>query len=157
MNIKEKARNFAIQAHKGQVRNTEPEKPMIIHPIGVAKILEEYGYDDNIIAAGYLHDVVEDTNYTINDIKKYFGDDIAKLVMDASEPDKTLSWQERKIHTINHTKKLTLRNKLVICADKINNLEDLMLLFEKKDIKTILHSMLQKILFDGIILLYIIV
>lgn len=135
MNIKDKAKNFAIQAHKNQVRKSEPEKPMIIHPIGVGNLLEEYGYDDNVIAAGYLHDVVEDTKYTIEDIHSIFGSDIVTLVLDASEPDKTLSWQERKEHSISHTKKLSLRNKLVICADKINNLEDLMLMFQKKGYK----------------------
>ncbi len=131
MDIKEKAKLFAIKAHKGQVRKSESDKPMIIHPISVGKLLESYGYDDNVVAAGYLHDVVEDTKYTINDIEKEFGSDVAQLVMKASEPDKFLSWKERKTHTINESKKLPLRNKLVICADKINNLEDLFLLFEK--------------------------
>lgn len=131
MDIKEKAKMFAIKAHMGQIRKSEPDKPMIIHPLSVGMLLEEYGYDDNVIAAGYLHDVVEDTKYTIEDIEKYFGKDIAYLVRGASEPDKSLSWEERKKHTINITKKLPLRNKLVICADKINNLEDLYLNFEK--------------------------
>ncbi len=131
MDIKEKAKLFAIRAHMGQVRKSEPDKPMIMHPIGVGELLESFGYDDNVIAAGYLHDVVEDTKYTIEDIEKEFGIDIASLVMGASEPDKSLSWEERKKHTIEETKKLPLRNKLVVCADKINNLEDLFLKFEK--------------------------
>lgn len=131
MDIKEKAKLFAIRAHMGQVRKSEPDKPMIMHPIGVGQLLESFGYDDNVVAAGYLHDVVEDTKYTIEDIEKEFGSDIATLVMGASEPDKTLSWEERKKHTIEETKKLPLRNKVVICADKINNLEDLFLKFEK--------------------------
>ena len=131
MNIKEKAKEFAIKAHKGQVRKNEKDKPMIMHPISVAELLEEYDYDDNVVAAGYLHDVVEDTKYTIEDIEKEFGKDIASLVMGASEPDKSLSWEERKQHTIDETKILPLRNKLVICADKINNLEDMMIKFEK--------------------------
>ena len=131
MDIKEKAKMFAIKAHMGQVRKSELDKPMIIHPLSVGMLLEEYGYDDNVIAAGYLHDVVEDTKYTIEEIEKIFGKDIASLVMTASEPDKSLSWEERKKHTIKTTKKLPLRNKLVICADKINNLEDLYLNFEK--------------------------
>lgn len=131
MNIKEEAKNFAINAHMGQVRKNEPDKPMIIHPIGVAMLLEQYGYDDNVVAAGYLHDVVEDTPYTIEDIERYFGEDIKRLVMNASEPDKSLSWEERKMHTINNTKHLPLRNKLIICADKINNLEDIMIKFQK--------------------------
>lgn len=131
IDIKEKAKIFAINAHNGQVRKSEPDKPMIMHPIGVGMLLEEYGYDNSVVAAGYLHDVVEDTKYTIDDIKKEFGNEIAELVMSASEPDKSLSWEERKNHTIEETKKLPLRNKLVICADKINNLEDLMLKFQK--------------------------
>ena len=135
MNIKEKAKLFAIEAHRGQVRKSEPDKPMVMHPIGVGDLLESYGYDDNVVAAGYLHDVVEDTNFTIEDINKYFGSEIAFLVMGASEPDKSLSWEERKKHTIEETKRLPLRNKLVICADKINNLEDLYLKFEKTGIR----------------------
>ncbi len=131
MNIKEKAKKFAIKAHKGQVRKNEKDKPMIMHPISVSELLEEYGYDDNVVAAGYLHDVVEDTKYTIEDIEKEFGKDIASLVMGASERDKSLSWEERKQHTIDETKILPFRNKLVICADKINNLEDMMIKFEK--------------------------
>lgn len=131
MNIKEKAKLFAIKAHMVQIRKSEPDKPMIMHPIGVGELLESFGYDDNVVAAGYLHDVVEDTKYTIGDIEKEFGRDISSLVMGASEPDKSLSWDERKKYTIEETKKLPLRNKLVICADKINNLEDLFLKFEK--------------------------
>ncbi|MGN1357761.1 MAG: HD domain-containing protein [Bacilli bacterium] len=131
MDLLEKAKLFAINAHMGQIRKSEPDKPMIIHPISVGMLLEEYDCDEQVIAAGYLHDVVEDTKYTIDDIKNEFGHDIANLVMGASEPDKSLSWEKRKQHTIEETKKLPLRNKLVICADKINNLEDLFLKFEK--------------------------
>ena len=131
MDIKEKAKMFAIQAHMGQIRKSEPDKPMIVHPISVGQLLESFGYDDNVVAAGFLHDVVEDTKYTIKDIEREFGKDIATLVMGASEPDKSLSWEDRKKHTIEETKKIPFRNKLVICTDKINNLEDLFLKFEK--------------------------
>ena len=134
-NIKEIAKQFAIQAHKGQVRKNEPDKPMIMHPISVGMLLEEYGYDDNIVAAGYLHDVVEDTKYNIEEIEDNFGKDIANLVYGASEPDKSLSWEERKQHTINEVKNLSLRNKLVVCADKINNLGDLKLVFQKTGVR----------------------
>ncbi|HHW69587.1 MAG TPA: HD domain-containing protein, partial [Tenericutes bacterium] len=106
MNILEKAKKFAIEAHKGQVRKSEPDKPMIIHPINVANILKEYGFDENVIAAGYLHDVVEDTKYTNDDIKEMFGEDIESLVMGATEPDKSLSWYERKKHTIENIKEI---------------------------------------------------
>lgn len=135
MNVKEKAKMFAVQAHMGQVRKSDPDKPMVMHPIGVGDLLESLGYDDNVVAAGYLHDVLEDTKYTADDIEKEFGSDIASLVIGASEPDKSLSWEERKKHTIEATKTLSLRNKLVICADKISNLEDLFLLFEKNGVR----------------------
>ena len=91
MNLKDRAKLFAINAHMGQIRKSEPDKPMIMHPIGVGMLLEEYGYDEKIVAAGYLHDVVEDTKYTIFDIKKEFGDEVANLVMGATEPEKSLS------------------------------------------------------------------
>ena len=68
MNIKDKAKEFAINAHKGQIRKSNKEKPMIIHPINVADILSEYGFDDNVVAAGYLHDVIEDTKYIVKDL-----------------------------------------------------------------------------------------
>lgn len=133
MDIKEKAKLFAIKAHKGQKRKSDKEKPMIIHPINVANILEEYNFDDFVIAAGYLHDVVEDTSYELKDIELNFNKDIKSLVEGASEPDKSLSWEERKQHTIDTTKNLDIRHKAVICADKISNLEDLRILIETTD------------------------
>ena len=132
MNLKNRAKRFAIKAHKGQVRKTEPDKPMIIHPINVGYILEEYCFDESVIAAGFLHDVVEDTEYTIDDIKKMFGEDVASLVMGATEMDKSLCWEERKKHTINSIKNLDLRHKAIVCADKISNLEDLRIISEIK-------------------------
>ena len=134
-NIIERALMFAAIAHSGQTRKGEPDKPYIVHPIAVAQILMEYGADNNVIAAGYLHDVVEDTNFSIKDIKKHFGDDIADLVECATEPDKSKSWEERKIHTINTIRELSLRKKLVIIADKINNAENLKRTFDKKGFK----------------------
>ena len=70
MDIKELSRQFAINAHKGQTRKSEPSKPMVIHPINVANILEQYNFDDSVISAGYLHDVIEDTKYTKKDLEK---------------------------------------------------------------------------------------
>ena len=131
MTIEEKALKYAIKAHSGQVRKSEKDKPMILHPINVGRILKNNGFDENVVAAGYLHDVVEDTDKTFDDIKKEFGEDIGSLVYSASEPDKTLTWEERKKHTIESIKNLDIRHKAVICADKISNLEDMYLLFGK--------------------------
>lgn len=130
MNLLNEALVFAMNAHDGQVRKSDPDKPMIVHPIDVAKILKEYGFDDEVVAAGYLHDVIEDTKYKDIDIEKIFGKNILSLVECASEPDKSLSWEERKQHTIDFTKDLDLRHKAVICADKISNMEDIMILNE---------------------------
>ena len=132
MDIELKALKFAIEAHTNQVRKSETDKPMIIHPINTGNILREYGFDSNVISAAYLHDVVEDTKYTNEDILNLFGEDIASLVMGNTEPDKSLSWEERKQHTIDTIKNFDLRHKAVVCADKISNLEDLRILFEKK-------------------------
>ena len=132
MNIKDKAKEFAINAHKGQIRKSDKEKPMIIHPINVADILSEYGFDDNVVAAGYLHDVIEDTKYTKEDLLKVFNEDILSLVLGDTEKDKSLSWEERKIETINIVKDLDLRHKSIVCADKISNLEDMRIIFETR-------------------------
>lgn len=132
MNIKQKAKEFAIKVHNGQRRKSDKEKPMIIHPIDVANILSEYGYDDNVIAAGYLHDVLEDTKYTKEDLLTEFNEDVVSLVLGASEKDKSLSWEERKTETINTIKDFDLRHKAVVCADKISNLEDMRIIFEIK-------------------------
>ena len=129
LSMVEKAYKLARDAHKDQKRKSG--EPYIIHPLCVAIILAELELDKETIVAGILHDVVEDTKYTIEDIQNEFGEKVANLVMGASEPDKTLSWEERKEHTIKETKTLPLANKLVIFADKINNLEDMMLKFER--------------------------
>lgn len=130
MNIKDRAKEFATKAHKGQIRKSDKEKPMIMHPINTANILKEYTTDDNIISAGYLHDVLEDTKYTKEDLLKEFNEDIVSLVLGATEIDKSLSWEERKEEAINKVKKLDLRHKLIVCADKISNLEDMRIIFE---------------------------
>lgn len=135
MNIKLKAKEFAIKAHDGQVRKAEPSKPYIVHPIGVAELLESLGYDDNVIAAAYLHDVVEDTNYTLEDIKKEFNSDVANLVDSVSETNKDLSWEERKYNMIHSIKEKPLRNKVISCSDKINNIEALTRLLKENGMK----------------------
>ncbi len=132
MDIEKKAYEFAAKAHKGQKRKSDKLKPFILHPIEVSLLIKEYGFDSNVVSAGLLHDVVEDTKYKIEDIEKEFGSDIASLVMGDSEPDKSLSWEERKKHTIKTIKKLDLRHKAVVCCDKISNLSDMQILFEEK-------------------------
>lgn len=129
MSIKKKAFWYAIEKHGNQVRKAEREKPAIVHLIDVGNILEEYGFDENMIAAGYLHDILEDTDVSYEELLEEFGRDIYSLVVGASEEDRSLSWEERKLGTINRIKSLDFRHKAVILADKISNTDDLINLF----------------------------
>ena len=115
---------FATKAHNGQKRKTEKDVDMIFHPFTVGMILQRAGASTNCVIAGILHDVVEDTKYTIEDIKKEFGNDIANIVLEVTE-DKKLEWKERKTEAINKIRTASIEGKLVECADKINNLETL--------------------------------
>lgn len=124
MSIKEQAKEYAIKAHEGQIRKSNG-KPMIYHPITVGEILEIFGFDDETISAGYLHDTVEDTDTTFDDIERIFGKRVAKLVLNASEPDKSLSWEERKSHTISVVETNHIEDIAVVLADKIHNVENL--------------------------------
>ena len=74
----DRAVEIAKQAHEGQLRKTG--EPYIIHPLAVKKILEEWGMDEDTSIAGGLHDTVEDTNLTLDDIRKEFGESVAFLV-----------------------------------------------------------------------------
>ena len=73
-----KAVEIAERAHEGQFRKTG--EPYIVHPLAVKKILEDWGMDEDTVIAGILHDTVEDTDLTLNDIKAEFGESVAFLV-----------------------------------------------------------------------------
>ncbi|OGO83971.1 MAG: hypothetical protein A2Y22_07770 [Clostridiales bacterium GWD2_32_59] len=115
---------FATKAHAGQKRKSE-DVDMIYHPFIVGMLLKNYGLRDEVVIAGILHDVVEDTKYTERDIEDIFGLEVKNLVLYASEPDKSLSWEERKKHTIECSRTIPYEAKLIICADKISNLDTL--------------------------------
>lgn len=116
------ALRFATNAHSGQYRKST-KIPYIVHPIQVMQYLIQYGASDDAVAAGILHDTLEDTPVTESDLRKNFGDRITDLVIGASEPDKSLSWEKRKEHTLNTLQQLTDTEQLmVICADKLSNI-----------------------------------
>ncbi|MEQ6378485.1 HD domain-containing protein [Bacillaceae bacterium S4-13-56] len=116
-----KAIDYATKKHQGQIRKTD-QIPYISHPFAVGMLLLHEGYNEDTVVAGLLHDVVEDTDGTLKEIRDLFGPYVAELVEYASEPDKTLPWEERKQHTIETIKNAPLDAKLVVCADKIDNL-----------------------------------
>lgn len=82
--IKRRALEFAKRHHEGQFYD---DQPFIIHPIEVAQFLEGLGQDDDIVCAGYLHDILEDTNVTYEQIVNEFGEKIAGLVKECTKSD----------------------------------------------------------------------
>jgi (p)ppGpp synthase/HD superfamily hydrolase len=116
-----KAIEFATRAHSGQFRKGT-KIPYIVHPLGVAKILIEYGYPEHLIVAGILHDTVEDTSVTLEQINEIFGSAVSDLVKTASEPDKSDTWENRKKHTIEHLKTLPHEAVILALTDKLDNI-----------------------------------
>ena len=76
--IIDKALEFCIDAHKGQFRKSG--ELYVVHPILVASITAYYSHDEAMVLSALLHDVVEDTKYTLEDIDKHFGSDVAHIV-----------------------------------------------------------------------------
>jgi (p)ppGpp synthase/HD superfamily hydrolase len=123
MNLIEQARLFSMNAHKGQTRRLSSE-PYFIHPEAVATILSDAGLPPEVVAAGYLHDTVEDTEVIISEVREKFGEKVASIVAGNTE-DKTKSWEERKEHTIKELKTASFEIKCLIAADKLDNLKSI--------------------------------
>ena len=115
---------FAARAHRDHFRKGT-RIPYIAHLISVAKILIEYDCAEEIIVAGLLHDTIEDTSVTLEDIRKSFGEKVADLVEAASEPDKSDTWENRKRHTIEYLKTAPMDVLLLSCADKLDNIRSI--------------------------------
>ncbi|MCM3666236.1 HD domain-containing protein [Mesobacillus subterraneus] len=119
-----KALEIAAMAHEGQYRKNT-KIPYIAHPVAVGMILQKAGYSEEMVAAGILHDTIEDTELTIADIEREFGTEIAAIVAGCSEPDKSLFWEERKEHTIEFLKTAPVEIRVVACADKLHNVKSI--------------------------------
>jgi len=116
---------FATNAHTGQFRKST-NIPYIVHPVDVMQRLIKYGASSDAVAAGILHDTLEDTETTESNLRQKFGDRITDLVIGASEPDKSLSWEQRKQHTLDTLSCVTDKDLLMIaCADKLSNLSSI--------------------------------
>lgn len=119
----QKAIVFATQKHEGQTRKGT-DIPYIVHPMEVMHILTELQCSQDVVIAGILHDVLEDTATTPEEIKKKFGSDILKIVQSESE-DKSKSWLERKQKTIDELEFASEEICLVLYADKLSNLRSM--------------------------------
>lgn len=137
LNSIRKAYEFAKEAHKEQKRKTG--EPYIIHPVAVARIVaEELQLGTNPIIAAFLHDVVEDTPYTIEDIKKEFGEDVAFLVdvvtkkgKDAYQRSKQVDNYQQILDSVNYD----IRALLVKLSDRLHNMRTLDSMRSSKQMK----------------------
>ena len=119
-----KAAAFAAEKHRTQ-RRKDIETPFINHPIQLAYILVQADVEDPVVlAAALLHDTIEDTNTTHDEIEVVFGHEVANIVVECSD-DKRLSKLERKQAQIDHAAKISFKAKLVKLADKISNVSDI--------------------------------
>lgn len=120
-----KAVAFAADKHRHQRRKDAEASPYINHPIAVATVLAAEGdvSDEGTLVAAALHDTVEDTQTTIEELEEHFGAEVAHLVREMTD-DKSLEKAERKRLQIEHARKLSVRAKQLKIADKICNVRD---------------------------------
>ncbi|HET6872029.1 MAG TPA: HD domain-containing protein [Sporolactobacillaceae bacterium] len=124
LTLTDKAIRFAARAHRKQTRKAS-DTPYISHPYSVAMLLQKAGCEEELVAAGLLHDTLEDTETTEAELLALFGCRVLELVRGCSEPDKSLPWEERKHHTIETLKTASRDICLVTCADKLHNIRTL--------------------------------
>ncbi len=119
-----KALKLAVTAHEGQKRKGA-DIPYIVHPVEVAIILMKNGASDEMVAAGILHDTLEDTDVAEKTIRDEFGEKVLGYVIGASEILENRDrapWKERKDHTVRFLADAPLDIKMISCADKLSNI-----------------------------------
>lgn len=87
---------LATQAHAGQIRNGSGGMPYLDHPVAVAELLEIHGYGEVVLAAALLHDVVEESETAVEEIRLRFGEPVAALVAALTDPEEIELYQQRK-------------------------------------------------------------
>ena len=122
-----KAVAFAAEKHKNQRRKDAQASPYINHPIALANVLANEGdiANQDVLIGALLHDTIEDTETTPEELKAIFGEKIASIVMELTD-DKNLPKAQRKALQIEHAAHASMEAKLVKLADKICNLRDML-------------------------------
>jgi guanosine-3',5'-bis(diphosphate) 3'-pyrophosphohydrolase len=116
---------FAAEKHRHQRRKDAESSPYINHPIALASLLKREGVDDvAVLCAALLHDTIEDTNTTADELRVLFGEVVTSVVLEVTD-DKSLDKAERKRLQVLHAHALSDRAKLVKLADKICNVYDM--------------------------------
>lgn len=122
-----KAIQFAARKHHGQMRRETEPLPYITHLFSVALLVAEDGASDDVVTAALLHDTIEDTNTTREEIVAAFNERVAVLVESVSEPKevggKKLTWREKKEHYLARLVDSSDDAVLIAIADKVDNIE----------------------------------
>lgn len=118
---------FAAEKHKNQRRKDAEASPYINHPIALANVLATEGSvkDEEVLCAALLHDTIEDTETTEDELRQAFGEKVTAIVLEVTD-DKSLPKEKRKQLQIEHARHASLQAKLVKLADKICNLRDIL-------------------------------
>lgn len=124
--ITKAALEFAAERHAGQVRETD-RAPFILHPLEVAHLLRGRGYPDHVVAAGVLHDVIEDTDVRSGELAQRFGPEVAELVVAVSEPEGEGGYAERKARLRAAVADADADAIAVFAADKVAKTRELRL------------------------------
>jgi len=127
----QEAVEFSFKAHRGQKRKGTGIN-YISHPMTVGIILAKLNSSSEVIIAGLLHDIIEDTDYKKKDIKKKFGESVANLVDEVSEKDRDLPYRERKQRAAAKLFNVSEGAVLIKTADILANTMDLITDLEKK-------------------------
>jgi len=122
-----RALQFAASKHRNQRRKDKRKTPYINHPIEVCHVLTDIGdvYDPTILTAAILHDTVEDTSASTEEVNDLFGPEVSKLVKEVTD-NKQLPRFVRKKLQVDHAPTLSDAAKQIKLADKISNMRDLM-------------------------------
>lgn len=121
-----KAAYFAAEKHRGQRRKDADGSPYVNHPLSAALLIAETGgvHDTDVLAAALLHDTLEDTDTTEEELEKEFGSRVLSLVLEVTD-DKSLQKKVRKQKQIDHAEHLSKEAALIKLADKITNVRDI--------------------------------